>query len=235
MNNKSCCIILLAAGKSTRFKNKVKKQFYKIKNKTLLEHNLDVFLPIKFVKQIVIVAAKEDLTYVDKIVKKYETDKIVIVKGGKERYESVYNAIQTIDTDKFKYIIIHDVARPLVSKKLINTCLNNIKNYDGVIPGIQTVDTVKIVNKKFEIEKTLNRDYVVLVQTPQVFKSDVAKHIYSKQVLNKWIKKYKITDDAQLAELEGFKIKVVSGERKNLKITTKEDLNLLDYFLKTSF
>jgi len=89
--------------------------------------------------------------------------------------------------------------------------------------------------KKFEVEKTLNRDYVVLVQTPQVFKSDVAKHIYSKQVLNKWIKKYKITDDAQLAELEGFKIKVAPGERKNLKITTKEDLNLLDYFLKTSF
>jgi 2-C-methyl-D-erythritol 4-phosphate cytidylyltransferase len=54
-------------------------------------------------------------------------------------------------------------------------------------------------------------------------------------VLNKWIKKYKITDDAQLAELEGFKIKVAPGERKNLKITTKEDLNLLDYFLKTSF
>jgi len=70
------------------------------------------------------------------------------------------------------------------------------------------------------------------VQTPQVFKTNVIKHIYSKHVLNKWIKKYKITDDAQIAELEGFKIKVVPGEKQNVKVTTKEDLQFVKYFLK---
>ncbi len=231
MNNKSCCAILLAAGKSTRFNYKIKKQFCKVYNKTLLEHNLDVFSSIKFVKYIIVVVAKEDLSVAKKFCEKYKKN-IVIIEGGKERYNSVYNAVKIIPDNKFKYILIHDVARPLVTKKLINKCLANIKNYDCVIPGIPPVDTVKIINKNFEVEKTLNREQLVFVQTPQVFKTNVIKHIYSKHVLNKWIKKYKITDDAQIAELEGFKIKVVPGEKQNVKVTTKEDLQFVKYFLK---
>ncbi len=230
MKNNTCCAVLLAAGKSKRFKNKIKKQFYKINNKTLLEYNLDTFSSLKFIKQIIVVVAKEDYQIANKICKKYKN--VIIVEGGKERYDSVYNAIKNVDENKFKYVIIHDVARPLASKKLITKCLISVRNYDCVIPAISPVDTVKIVNNS-NIEKTLDRQKVVLVQTPQVFKTNVVKHIYSKQVLNKWIKKYKITDDAQLAELEGFKIKVVCGEKQNIKITTKEDLNLIKFFLKT--
>ena len=233
MNNKPCCVILLAAGKSKRFKNSIKKQFVKLKNKTLLEYNLDIFSSLKFVKQIIVVSSKEDFNLVKKICEKYKAN-IVIIEGGKERYNSVYNAIKNVNSDKFKYVIIHDVARPLVSKKLVNECISSIKNYDCVLPGVLPVDTVKVVNQNFEVEKTLDRQHLVLVQTPQVFKTKVAKHIYSKNVLNKWIKKYKITDDVQLAELEGFKIKVVPGEKQNIKVTTKEDLNFLKFFSKLS-
>ena len=229
--NNSCCVILLAAGKSKRFKNKIKKQFCKVYHTTLLQYNLDVFSSIKFVKQVIVVVAKEDFSVVKNICEKYKKN-IVIIEGGKERYNSVYNAIKTITHNKFKYIIIHDVARPLTTKKLVYKCLANIKNYDCVILGILPVDTVKVINKNFVVKKTLDRQQIVLVQTPQVFKTNVAKHIYSKQVLNKWIKKYKITDDAQLAELEGFKIKVVLSEKQNIKVTTKEDLNFIKYFLK---
>jgi 2-C-methyl-D-erythritol 4-phosphate cytidylyltransferase len=152
MNNKPCCVILLAAGKSKRFENKTKKQFCKVYNKTLLQYSLDVFSSIKYVKKIVVVAAKEDFFIVRKICEKYKNE-IVIVKGGKERYNSVYNAIEHINVNEFEYIIIHDVARPLVSKKLVNECISSIKNYDCVIPGVLPVDTVKVVNQNFEVEK----------------------------------------------------------------------------------
>lgn len=233
MKNLSCCVILLAAGKSKRFSKtrKVKKQFFKIKNKTLLEYCLDTFCDINFIKQIIIAVDNNDINKAKKIIKKYlNKKKIVITAGGEQRYDSVHNAVKLVDGN-INYVLIHDVARPLVSKKLILKCLYKIKNYDGIIPAITPVDTVKIVNKNFESKYTLPRNEIVLAQTPQVFKTNVVKHIYSEKVLKKWTNKLLITDDAQLAELEGKKIKVIPGEIQNIKVTTKQDIKLLEFFL----
>lgn len=231
-----CSVILLAAGESKRFSScqKVRKQFFRIKNKTLLEYCIDTFVRIKIVKQIIVVVNEKDFDIAERIVKKYkninENKNFVITSGGKERFNSVQNAIKFVDK-KSHYILIHDVARPLVSTQLILSCLKQIKNYDGIIPGIKPVDTLKIVDKNYIVKYTVDRDTVVFVQTPQVFKAKVAQYIYSDNILRKWISKCKITDDAQLAELEGFRIKVIPGEKQNLKVTTIDDIELVKFYL----
>ncbi|MEN3013881.1 MAG: 2-C-methyl-D-erythritol 4-phosphate cytidylyltransferase [Endomicrobiia bacterium] len=216
--------ILLAAGKSKRFQFSTKKQFLKIENKPLLEYVLEKFYKLKCFSQIILVIDKNDLKKVNNIVSLKKTEDIKIVFGGKERYDSVFNATKYIDKD-VKFVLIHDVARPFVSTDLINKCLKEIKFYDCVVPVVPVVDTIKSINSKFVI-KTLKREHLVLVQTPQVFRKEVFDHIYSKKILYKWTKKVKITDDSQLAELEGYKIKVIPGEKTNIKITTKQDIEL---------
>ncbi len=231
--NCSCCVILLAAGKSSRFKGTTKKQFYQIKDKTLLEYCLETFASLKFIKQVIITINKNDEYLVNEMLKNYKLKAcLTVVYGGKERYNSVTNSLKAVNGE-VEYVLIHDVARPLVSKKIIISCLKELKekNYDCVVPATHPVDTVKIIDDNYRVVRTLDRDKLVLVQTPQVFKIDVAKYIYSDKILYKWIKKKRITDDAQLAELEGFKVKVIIGDKYNLKVTTKEDIDFINFYL----
>lgn len=224
--------ILLAAGKSKRFGYLTKKQFFKIKKKPIIKYVVDNFLSLKnYISQIILVIDKDDLEKTKKIFNTKKYNHLEIAIGGKERFDSVFNAVRHIDRIT-KFVLIHDVARPLVTKELIIKCLNEIRNYDCVIPAIPIVDTIKLIDKKSEVVKTIDRNNLVLVQTPQIFKKAVIEHIYSKDVLYKWTKKIKITDDSQLAELEGFKVKVIMGEKTNIKITTKDDVNLIKLFLK---
>jgi 2-C-methyl-D-erythritol 4-phosphate cytidylyltransferase len=220
--------ILLAAGKSRRFSYKnIKKQFLRFKDKTLIEYVLDKFLKVRSIKQFLVVVPKENFKKTEKILSKYKDINLQMVIGGKERYNSVANAVKFLDKN-IDYVLVHDVARPFVSVDLIKRCIEKIKNCDCLIPAINVSDTVKMINSNSEVIKTLDRENLVLVQTPQVFKTSVLKKIYSDEILNKWTKKKKITDDAQLAELEGYKVKVIEGEKQNFKITTREDL----YFIK---
>ncbi|MFN3550893.1 MAG: 2-C-methyl-D-erythritol 4-phosphate cytidylyltransferase [Endomicrobiia bacterium] len=227
LKNFSCVVILLAAGKSKRFNNKIKKQFLKLNGKTLVEYVFEKFAKLSYIKRFIVVVPKEDFKKINRIFeKKYNKLNFDIVIGGKERYDSVFNAGKYVD-DETSCVIIHDVARPLVSLDLINRCVKEIENYDCVIPAIKVYDTIKLINSNLEVVKTLDREKLVLVQTPQVLKTEVFKKVYSKKNLLRWTKKYKITDDAQLVELQGYKVKVVAGDKNNIKITTKDDLNFI--------
>ncbi|MFQ3675680.1 MAG: 2-C-methyl-D-erythritol 4-phosphate cytidylyltransferase [Endomicrobiia bacterium] len=226
--NFTLSVIILAAGKSLRFGDKIKKQFYVLNKIPVVEYSVKTFHELNFVNRIVVVLPEEDLVKYRKIINQYS--KASVVCGGKERYNSVQNGLKKCFPDT-TYIAIHDAARPLVSRKIILNCVRWLKKYDGVVPGIKVCDTLKYVNAKHEIEKHIDRTKIFAVQTPQMFKSAVVKKIYSEKVINKWSKKYTITDDTQLAQLEGYKIKVIEGEKSNLKITSKEDLDLLKFYL----
>ncbi len=229
--NYTCCVILLAAGKSSRFNSNIKKQFYKIKGKTLLEYSLDIFLKFDFVKQIIITIEKNDKKIIDNILNSYKNInvKFDVTYGGEERYNSVANSVQLVG--KVDYILIHDVARPLIDKRVILECIKELKNYDCVIPAVKPIDTVKVINKEFEVIETLDRNNLVLVHTPQFFKSEIVKYIYSEPILSKWTKLKNITDDSQLAELEGFRVKVVVDNKYNIKVTTKDDIEFINFCL----
>ena len=213
--------IIVAAGQGKRFGGK--KQFYVIKNKPVFLWSLEKFIP--FSDFIVLVLPKEDIKKTEKIltrfshIKKFK-EKIKLVAGGKHRYDSVRNGLAHIPKE-CKIICIHDGVRPFVKSGEISDCISSAKKYGAAICAIPATDTVKLSTKDGFVDKTIDRNFVWLVQTPQVFKREIILKAYKK--FGKKIPE-NITDDSGLVELAGFKVKIVKGSVSNIKITTKEDV-----------
>ena len=206
----SDCFILLCAGKSKRFKSKLNKQFITYKNKPLFEHSLKTASDSNLFKKILIVSNK-------KIKKNYHKN-IKIIKGGKERYNSTMNALNYLKNKKIKNVFIHDAARPNISINLLRKLKNKLKKNNAVVPYLYSENSVKY-EYKYKI-KNLNRDKVLLTQTPQCFNFKELFNLYKNN-------KEKITDEASLYLNNNKKIKFILGEKKNIKITTQEDFNYL--------
>ena len=206
----SDCFILLSAGKSKRFKSKLNKQFLSYKNKPLFEHSLKTALDSKLFKKIIIVTNKK--------IKKFNQKKIEIIKGGTERYNSTKNALNYLKNKKIKNVFIHDAARPNLSIKLLKKLKNELKNNNAVVPYIKSENSVKY-KTKYKINN-LNRDKVLLTQTPQCFDFKELFNLYRTN-------REKITDEASLYLINNKKIKFTLGDKKNIKITTIDDFNYL--------
>ena len=140
------------------------------------------------------------------------------VSGGESRQESVYNGLQTVDENN-NIICIHDAARPFVKQKYIRDVIGACLDFDGSILAIPSTDTVKKIQDGF-VEKTIDRDSIWMAQTPQAFQKDKLLHAIELG------SNVKITDESTLMELAGFKIKIISGDSSNLKITRKIDWEL---------
>ena len=207
MNN---YFVILAAGKSKRFHKNIAKQFYNYKNKDIIEHSIEKSLNSKLFKKILIVT--NNLNYFKK--KKYPNS-ISIIKGGRERSDSSLKAIEYLKKFKPTNIFIHDAARPNFSIRLLKNITKNLKKNKAVVPIISSNDSgkYKIQNQVYN----LNRNNLLLTQTPQAFRF---KELY---VLAR-NQKNKITDEATLFINENSKIKFITGEKQNNKITYLEDL-----------
>ena len=206
----SDCFILLSAGKSKRFKSKLNKQFLSFKNKPLFEHSLKTAIDSKLFKKILIVSNKK--------IKKISYKNINIIKGGNERYNSTQNALNYLKNKKIKNVFIHDAARPNLSIKLLKKLKNNLKNNSAVVPYLNSDNSVKYKsNKKIN---NLNRDKILLTQTPQCFNFNELFNLYNNN-------KEKITDEASLYLNNNKKIKFILGDKNNFKITTVDDLKYL--------
>ncbi len=206
----SDCFILLSAGKSKRFKSKVNKQFITYKNKPLFEHSLKIAQDSKFFKRILIVTNKK--------IKKTKYKSVDIIKGGKERHHSTQNALQFLKNKKIKNVYIHDAARPNLSTNLLRKLKNNLKNNNAVVPYLNSENSVKYRNNN-KINN-LNRDKILLTQTPQCFNFNELFKLYKNN-------KEKITDEASLYINNNKKIKFIIGDKNNFKITTVDDLKYL--------
>ena len=204
------CFILLAAGKGKRFKSNNPKQFTNYINKPLFMHSVDKALKSKLFKSIIIVSNVPIKNIKDKSIK--------VIKGGKERYHSSKKALDFLKSKKIKNVFIHDAARPNFSIKLLKKLNDNLKNNKAVIPFIKTENSVKY--KKGNRLQNLDRDKIVLTQTPQCFDY---KTIYNLSKLNKRL----VTDEASIFLNYNKKIKFIKGEENNFKITTKSDLGKL--------
>ena len=211
----SDCFILLAAGKSKRFKSNIPKQFICYKNKPLFMHSIDKALKSNLFKQIILVSSSA--------VKSLKNKKITIIRGGEERYQSSQKALDYINKKKIKNVFIHDAARPNFSINLLKKLKKNLKKNKAVIPYINTDHSTKYKNKNKIIN--LKREKVLLTQTPQCFDF---KTLYKLSKTNKKI----ITDEATLFLENNKNIKFIKGEKDNIKITTRSDLkkNLKTYY-----
>ena len=204
----SDCFILLSAGKSKRFKSRVNKQFITYKNKPLFEHSLKTAIDSKLFKKILIVSNK-----------KINYKNVKVIKGGKERHNSTQNALNYLKNKKIKNVFIHDSARPNLSLNLLKKLKNQLKVNSAVVPYINSENSVKYKSKNKVTN--LDRDKVMLTQTPQCFNFTELFNLYKTN-------KAKITDEASLYLNNNKKIKFILGEKRNFKITTIDDLKYLN-------
>ena len=206
----SDCFILLSAGKSKRFKSKLEKQFITYKNKPLFEHSLKTALDSKLFKKILVVSNKK--------IKNISYKNIDVIKGGVERHNSTQKALNYLKNKKIRNVFIHDAARPNLSINLLKRLKKELKKNNAVVPYLNSENSVKY---KFKNKiNNLNRDKVLLTQTPQCFNF---KELFSLYKTNE----DKITDEASLYLKNNRKIKFIYGDKKNFKITTIDDFNYL--------
>ena len=216
--------IILAAGKGTRAGIDLPKQFYIINNKPLIIHTIEKFLSIKNIK-IILVIPKNKIDYWKKISKIYSLhSNIIIVKGGKTRFNSVNNALEKIKEEGT--VAIHDGVRPFLTVKLIKKLFKNGIQKNNAVPYVNLSDSIRKINKK--TNQNINRKNYVLIQTPQVFNISEIKKAYKKNLA---YNNDKFKDDASVYETLNKKINLIKGEDLNFKITSKNDLKIAEYYL----
>ena len=201
---------IIKCRKSKRFKSKIYKQFITYKNKPLFEHSLKTAIDSNLFKKILVVSNKK--------IKKKNYKNTDIIKGGKERYNSTQKALDYLKNKDVKNVFIHDAARPNLSINLLKKLKYELKNNSAVVPYLNSENSVKykIKNKI----NNLNRDNVLLTQTPQCFNYKELCKLYKTN-------KKKITDEASLYLNNNRKIKFILGDKRNFKITTIDDLKYL--------
>ena len=216
--------IVLAAGNSSRFDKNKSKMFYKIDGAPVIDFTLNNLLSVFNKRSLYITINKKITKKEKKNLEKYTENPLII--GGSTRHKSLINSLGQINHKRIDYVLIHDAARPNVSIKLIKQIKKEILTgkYDAVVPYIKIEDTVKQAQNKSKF-KTIDRKKLIATQTPQAFKTiNLHKNINNISST--------ITDDVQTIEkMKLAKIKYILGEKSNLKITTKSDLELFKSYL----
>lgn len=229
MKKDKCIAILLAAGRGKRMGSDIPKQYILLKDKPILYYSLNQFQKCDFIDEIILVTGKEEISFCKKnIVDKYSFNKVTnIIEGGKERYHSVYYALQTIK--ECNYIFVHDGARPFIENDMIRKLYRAVKEHDACVVGVKTKDTVKVADEEGFISITPDRSKIWNVQTPQVFQWDIIKRAYDRLMK---IDCDQVTDDAMVVEtMLNHKVKLVEGDYQNIKVTTPSDLVIANAFL----
>ena len=219
------CLIILAGGNSHRFRSKIGKPYQKLAGKSLIEINLIKAQKFKEIKKIILVYNKKDL----KRVKSLKLRNVKFIPGGKNRQQSTFNALKYLTKHKkTTKVLVHDVARPNFSTKLLKSILRNMKNARAVVPKIKVQDAIKqiIDSSKEEYIIGKNRDNLFLTQTPQAFS---LKEIYHLHKTNSG--KYKDDDISLYMDLN--KVKFIEGEKSNFKITDYSDFENLKSIYKS--
>ena len=218
--------IVLAAGKSERRGAGVDKAFLSLVDKPVVAWSLMAFEKCADVDRIVLVVRKEQLVACKAVVKMFGISKIdKIVPGGTKRQESVDAGLKACDLDT-RYVVIHDAARPLVTPETISAVLKDVRRIAAVTVGRPVTDTLKACEKGTSVTKTVPRDRLWAVQTPQAFQLRELRAAY------KALGKTEVSDDCMAVELNGGSVKVVENRQPNVKITYPEDLQLAARLLR---
>jgi 2-C-methyl-D-erythritol 4-phosphate cytidylyltransferase len=223
------CAIIVAAGKGTRMKANINKQFLKLKDKPILYYTLKVFENNKSIDDIILVAAKDEIDYIkDEIINKYNIKKLKgIAEGGATRQLSVMNGL--LAAKGSDVVLIHDGARPFVNNSVLENGIKYATLYDACACGVTPKDTIKIKDENDFSEYTPKRDTLFSVQTPQCFKYDLILKAHKKALKDG----LQVTDDTMIVEYYKHKVYLYEGSYSNIKITTPEDLVIGEKILET--
>lgn len=219
--------IVPAAGSGSRFKSNTPKQFVTIAGKPLIAHTLSSLSKSRLVQSIIVVAPKKHIARFNQLIKKFKLIKVkAVVVGAETRSDSVCNGLKALDADT-DIVLVHDGGRPAVSVKIIDESIKLCHNSAAVVAAVPVKPTIKVVDpQSLVVRKTLDRNELWEVQTPQTFKKDILVKAHRKAKNNQ------ATDDASLVEDLGVAVKVCLGDYRNIKVTTKEDIGLVKTFIR---
>lgn len=246
MEKKRCTAIVLAAGRGSRMKSDVPKQYMLLRDKPVIWYALHVIEESAVIDDCILVAGTNvsDIEYMrDEIVARYGFRKVdTIVAGGRERYDSVYHALQVIADEDMAvpnrdgFIFIHDGVRPFLSEEILRRCYEAVEKYHACVAGMPVKDTIKFADGEGFADSTPDRSLLWQIQTPQVFDVPLIISSYEKlmQERTKLVREgVSVTDDAMTVErFSGCRVKLVEGSYKNIKITTPEDIRVAEAFLE---
>jgi 2-C-methyl-D-erythritol 4-phosphate cytidylyltransferase len=224
--------IIPAGGAGRRMGGGVPKQYLPLAGIPVLARTLRVFQDSSCIDEIILAVPEADIPEVRyAIVEKYGLSKVgLILSGGRERQDSVRNALLQVHADQ-GIIVVHDGVRPFVTALLIEQVVATARQYGAVSVGVPVKDTVKEVNAEGWVEKTLNRQRLWLTQTPQAFHREILMAAYKKAEEDGVY----ATDDASLVERMGIPVRMIPGDDANIKLTTTEDMilgeRIVDRFL----
>jgi len=229
---------ILAGGKGTRMGNvSMPKQFLPLNDKPIIIHTIEKFLlNVKFEK-IIIASPKEWINYTNDIIKKYidKRDRLVVIEGGEDRNGTIMNGIKYIE-DTFglmsdDILVTHDSVRPFITHRIIEENIKFGLEYGAVDTVISAIDTIVESEDGESISTIPVRDFMYQGQTPQTFNIKMLKdHYYSLSTEQKAI----LSDACKICVLKGEKVKLVTGEVFNIKITTPYDLKVANAIIQES-
>ncbi|MBN1188808.1 MAG: 2-C-methyl-D-erythritol 4-phosphate cytidylyltransferase [Dehalococcoidales bacterium] len=223
MKKSEVCAIIAAAGESLRM-NGVDKIMTTLAGKPVLVWSIEAFQSSPLVDRIVLVNSQKTLEPVQCLVIDQKWSKVAdVCTGGRRRQDSVAAGLRVLGS--CEWVIIHDGARPLVTRELIERGLEAARETGAAAAAVPVTDTVKLAGDDRTVIETLPRRNLWAVQTPQVFRTDILKEAY-RQVRGD------VTDDAALVEQTGTRVKLYEGSYDNIKITTPRDLAIAEVLMK---
>jgi len=214
-------LVLLAAGKGTRLGGEIPKPWVPLAGRPLLVHSLDVFHALSWIKRIVLVVDKAYLARAKKLVKEAGYGKAVrIVAGGQRRQDSVANGVRALGRSLSSVVLVHDSARPFVDARIAWDVANGARRHGAALAAVPGADTIKRAGPRELSAGTVPRAGLWLAQTPQAVRS---------ALVPAWLKELSgrdVTDDVQVLEDGGIRVKLVRGSRRMFKITDAGDLEM---------
>ena len=237
MSDQKNIAIVLSAGRGSRMNSDIPKQYMDLCGMPVIAWSLKAFQEFDQVDEIILVTSPEDIEYCRcEIIEKYRYDKVRrIVPGGAERYLSVWEGLKAAGEilggeDRESVIFIHDGARPMIDRPILERALRCAQEHSACVVGMPVKDTIKIADEESFAQQTPDRRLVWQVQTPQVFSFSLVYNAYRKLIEDGVTA---VTDDAMVVELESsFRVKLVEGSYRNLKITTPEDIDIAMCLMK---
>lgn len=210
-------VIIVAAGSGTRLGMSVPKAFVPLMGKPILYYSLQTFLSHQAINSVILVVPE---SMYNSAKKDFASEKVKITIGGEHRWQSVSNGINASEAE---WVMIHDAARPFVNHEVINRITARKSQYDCVITVTPEVDTIRMYSGDLA-EETVDRDKLVRVGTPQMFR----KKILCKGLVRAKSLKSPPTDEAILMQQMGVKVGIAWGDPRNFKITTQSDLEIAE-------
>jgi 2-C-methyl-D-erythritol 4-phosphate cytidylyltransferase len=224
-------VILPSGGRGVRFGGTLPKQYIKVNGKEILAYTIEIFEKCGLVNEIIIAADENYFQLINGIKEEYNFSKVTrVIKGGKERQDSVYNALSSLTCSNDDLIIVHDAVRPLLTQNILESAINSAILFDNVVVGIKAQDTlIEFDNIENHFATGyVDRSKIFYAQTPQIFRysnlMDSMKKAYKENFIG--------TDESMLVMRGGFNVKIIDGSSQNLKITSENDLSIFDKLVR---